>query len=77
MNIYDLEYSEAQGVFHYNNGTHPLDTNGFVTIATGCNEAILDKFIDFLNVYFEPDYHFTLKEVQDEWDSFINSLIEP
>jgi|LauGreDrversion4_2_1035121.scaffolds.fasta_scaffold478497_1 hypothetical protein len=41
-----LEYSEEQGMFHMNDGTHPKNTNGYLTVLEDITLEEYKKFTD-------------------------------
>ncbi len=47
-NRFTLEYSEEQGMFHMNDGTHPKNTNGYRTILDDITIEEYKKFMDRL-----------------------------
>jgi hypothetical protein len=45
---FTLEYSEQQGCFHLNNGTHPKNTNGYKSILEDITYEEYEKFRDMI-----------------------------
>ncbi len=46
--LFTLEYSEEQGAFHMNDGTHSKNTNGYRTILENISIEDYKKFSDRL-----------------------------
>jgi hypothetical protein len=70
-----LEYSEAQGNFHFDNGTHEPGTNGWVTICESLPDRECTAFTKVAyKVYaglYTKDKAPTLKQIQhlfEVWD---------
>ncbi len=45
MEKYTLEYNEKQRHYHFNNGTHPLNTHGWQTIVENGDDVELTLFV--------------------------------